>query len=110
MATLKSKTTEHAKDRIAERIGVHKKSAEKLADAALLHGNKHSDFSGSFCKYLDSVFLQNGHANNMRIYSQHIFLFKGDLLITVWRVPNKYINAVNKANKKRKEKQTEPNA
>lgn len=45
-------------------------------------------FSGSFRRYLDKEF--NVGECDLRIYQQNIWLFKGDKLVTVWAVPQKY--------------------
>lgn len=87
----------HGEQRSRERLGVPKRAVARMADAALKTGAKHSDFSGSMRRYLDGVFLEHGKPNNMRVYNQHLFLFSGETLITVWPVPPKYRNAAMNA-------------
>ena len=85
--------TKHGSGRVRERMGVPKRAVEKMAMDALAKGKRHSDFSGSMRRYLDGVFLQYGTANNMRVFSQHLFLFRDDTLITAWALPSKYRNS-----------------
>lgn len=82
--------TSHAEDRMSERLNINKKAIKRQAELALERGKKHSDFSGSFCRYLDRVYLTERNANNMRIYNNSVFLFHNDILITVFQVPSKY--------------------
>ena len=87
------RVTKHSESRSRERLGIPKKAVAKMAEDALLKGKRHSDFSGSIKRYLDGVFLQYGNANNMRVYVQHLFIFAGETLITVWPLPPKYRNS-----------------
>lgn len=88
--------TKHAKTRIVQRCGVNKKSVEAVADKALLSGLTHKDVSGSLARYLDKLYLSHGVANNMRIYGQKVFLFRGSRLITVVNLPARFHKTVNK--------------
>ena len=44
----------------------------------------------SLHRYLDSVYLSYGNANQMRIYGEALFIFSGSKLITVYALPTKY--------------------
>ena len=79
--------THHARERISKRIGVGKSNAESVAKKALERGLTHSDAKGRLKKYMDGLFLSHRTANNMRIYSQKVFLFRNDILITVLPLP-----------------------
>lgn len=69
-----------------------------MAARALTDGAQHSDFSGRMRKYLDWVFLNHGcNASNMRVYSQHLFIFDGETLVTAWPLPSQYRNAATNA-------------
>jgi hypothetical protein len=85
--------TKHSEARSRERLGIPKKAVAKMATEALERGKRHSDFSGSIKRYLDGVFLTCRSANNMRVHAQHLFLFNGETLITVWQIPPKYRNS-----------------
>lgn len=82
--------TDHGMERLSERSGKPKRALQKLADDALARGAKHADFSGSFKRYLDGVFLEHRNASNMRVYAGQLFLFSGEALITAWPIPPKY--------------------
>jgi hypothetical protein len=82
--------TSHAAKRISKRIGVPKKAVQKLAETAISDGKSHSDFSGSMKRYLDSEFFKERSASNMRVWSGYLFIFSGEVLITVFLLPPKY--------------------
>ena len=82
--------TDHAKDRLKERMGLNKKSINRVCILALERGYKHSDFTGSFGKYLDKLYLSHKNANNMRIYNNEVFIFNNETLVTVIDIPQKY--------------------
>lgn len=93
------RVTKHGERRIRERIGVPKRAVERMAGKALSDGHKHSDFSGAMRRYLNSVFLDHKNANNMRVYNQHLFIFDGETLVTVWLLPAKFRNAAINASR-----------
>lgn len=88
--------TNHAKDRMKERMGANKKSMERMCELALSRGKKHKDFTGSFGRYLNGLYLQHKTANNMRIYNNEVFIFCGETLITVLDIPTKYHKLLKK--------------
>lgn len=84
--------TDHADQRVRKRLGLPRKAVDKQATAALERGAAHSDFSGSFRRYLDKVFLSERRASNMRVHAGHLYLFAGETLITCWALPPKFRN------------------
>jgi hypothetical protein len=82
--------TDHADDRMRKRLGLPRKALDKQAAKALEKGATHADFSGSFRRYLDGVFLSERNASNMRIHAGHLYLFKDETLITCWALPPKF--------------------
>lgn len=82
--------TTHADERVRKRLGLPRKAVEKQAAAALARGATHADYSGSFRRYLDKVFLSERNASNMRVHAGHLYLFNGDTLITCWPIPPKF--------------------
>lgn len=46
-----------------------------------------SDAKSSLRKFLDKLYLSNGNANNMRVYHHHVYLFRGNKLITIIDLP-----------------------
>ena len=93
----------HATDRMSERCGLNKKSAERLSKLALENGISHSDTSGSLNRYLTKLFFYNKTANNIRIYGEYIYIFCDDILITVMPLDNKYKKVVRNINTKKGE-------
>lgn len=88
--------TKHATSRMVKRCGVSKKSIDRLAEKALAQGLTRKDVSGSLARYLDKLYLSRRVANNIRIYAQKVFLFKGTMLITVLDLPTRYYKTVEK--------------
>ena len=93
----------HATDRMNERCGLNKKSAERLARLALENGISHKDTSGNLNKYLTKLFFYNKTANNIKIHGEYIYIFCDDILITVMPLDNKYKKVVRNINTKKGE-------
>lgn len=94
--------TKHAKKRIHQRMGINRKSAEKISKRALREGFEVREFKGSFRRYLDSKFLQQKNVK-IKIYLENVFLFSLDgWLVTVFPVPSKYKRYLRKVNDKSK--------
>ncbi len=75
--------TNHGRRRMHDRIGVTKGVSRKTAEKALNFGITHAEAKGSLKRYMDAVFLQKRNANNMRFYSNSLFVFRGKTLVTV---------------------------
>ena len=82
--------TDHAYDRMKERLGWNRKAAARMAKKAFEEGVEHKDTVGSLHRYLDYVYLGHCNANQMRIYGEALFIFYGNRLITVYALPTKY--------------------
>lgn len=67
--------TKHARGRMKQRLGLPKRTLQKMADRALVDGRRHQTYVGQFKRYLDALYLEHGKANNMRVLGEHIFLF-----------------------------------
>lgn len=80
--------TDHAYSRAKERLSMSRSSFLKLSERAFLSGIKHSDTAGNLKKWIDKTWFSHKNANNVRIYGEVFFLFSGNLLITVYQVPN----------------------
>ena len=84
--------TKHAYKKAKQRMRWNSHVVEKMATIALKNGKKHEDCRSFLLKHLDKLSeTHNFVANNMRIYGQDIFLFKGTILITIYRLPNSLI-------------------
>lgn len=93
MPPMPPKITKHAHKRIKQRLGLPKRAVERNAENAWNQGRKHKDYTGSFKRYLDSIFLRERTASEMRILNGYIYIFTADALITVYIAPQRYRNA-----------------
>ena len=82
--------TNHAYDRMKERLGWNRKAGERMAYKAYTDGTTHGETRGSLHRYLDSVYLAYHNASQMRIYGEALFIFSGTKLLTVYALPTKY--------------------
>ena len=81
--------TKHAYKRIKSRCGLKKKSVEKLMESLQEKGLPRSKTKGNLRKYLDWLWHSHDESNTIILHNSYIFIFVGDILITVWKVPNK---------------------
>lgn len=93
--------TRHGEKRIRKRLGLKKKSADRIAEKALERGVTHAEAKGSLGSYMDSLFLSHGTANNMRIYNRAVYVFRNNVLITVLALPKRYIGLADKLQKQK---------
>lgn len=92
--------TKHAQKRLKERCGLSKKAAERLANLAYEHGMKHSETTGNLRKWVVSQYFYNETANNIRLYGDKAFIFRGYTLITVLQIPHNLVKYVKGQGKK----------
>lgn len=90
------KTTKHAERRIKQRCGIQLGSSTRFADLALERGLTHSQTTGSLKRFIDGLYLDKKLANNIRVYGDKVFLFRGTTLITVVQLPQKYLKTYAK--------------
>lgn len=83
--------TEHAKNRIKERCGEKGGSIIAIANSAYLKGKKIEDCEKRMRKYLERI-LKHSHGNQVRLWSNTIFIFRNNTLITVYPVSNKILS------------------
>ena len=96
--------TYHGEERIRKRKGTSKKNAKRAAEEALTHGLKYSDITNlNLRKFMDGKYLSKCTANNMTIYQRYIYLFKDNVLITLFALPNNLAN-ISENIMRRKEK------
>lgn len=86
--------TRHADKRLKERLGLPRSARSRIAEKAFLNGKTHADAKGKLKRYLDGCWLSYKTCNNVRLYSEHIWFFKGNRLITVYDIPNKMKSGV----------------
>lgn len=88
--------TNHGENRVRKRIGVSKKVVEGLFEKALELGIEHSDTKGRLNKYFTYLYFHNKTANNIRIYSDYVFICQNKKLITCFKIPNEHLKAARK--------------
>ncbi len=93
--------TNHAKRRMKERCGIGKGSVQKMAKRAYQKGLKHSETTGDLNKYISREFFKYKKANNIRIYAEKVWIFINDKLITVYKLPEEFIQETNKQKRER---------
>lgn len=98
--------TWHGKNRIKQRCGIPKRASERNAQIAFDKGIRHNETTGSLRNYLDGVFLKEGIANNMRVWQSHVYVFRGERLITVLSLPSRFRKTELALMKKKKESVT----
>jgi len=82
--------TNHAKKRIKQRLGLKKKAIQPMVDKVFETGRQHSEFTGAAKKYLSKLFLTYKKGSNMRVANNHVFIFTGEVLITVFEFPKRF--------------------
>jgi hypothetical protein len=70
---------------------------DRLAKIAFEKGLTHAETAGPLRRYLDSLYLYNETADNIRLYGDKIYIFCGDILVTVLNTPRKFRGIVEKA-------------
>ena len=88
--------TDHGRIRVRKICGLNKKTADKAAQKALEHGLTHAETTGRLNKYYTYLYYQNKTANNIKIHADYVWIFAGDVLITVFPVPPEHIRAARK--------------
>lgn len=91
-----AQVTKHATQRTKERLGPStKKAVVRNANRALRYGLRHRDTHGKLHRYIDALYWRHRTANNIRIYQDHVYIFHGGTLITVYSLPEIYRNEVS---------------
>lgn len=80
--------TDHAFDRAKDRLGLNRTALERLSELAYSNGIAHKDTKARLNRYITSLYMKEGSANNIKIYGEVIFIFKNNLLVTLYQIPN----------------------
>lgn len=88
--------TDHAYRRAKERLSWSGSALERTAAKAFESGLRHSDTTGNLHKFIYKIHAEYGTVNNLRIYSDAVFLFAQNVLITVYPVPPNLRGVVHK--------------
>lgn len=88
--------THHSIERGQERAGLCPEAFHKLAGKAFHEGIRHKDTAGALHRYLTALYKAERKANNIRIYGEFVYLFCGEVLVTVLHLPNEFKKVVRK--------------
>lgn len=86
----------HADSRLKERLGLPKSARKRMAQRAFEQGWKHSEARGKLKRYMDHCWLSHKNCENVRIYGEHLWLFSGPMLVTVFEIPKNMRGGVPK--------------
>ena len=78
--------SEHAHERMKERLGLPKSARQAAAVRAFLLGRQRDEIDPRLRKYLDGKREYEG-SHGFRVYGNHVFVFTGYRLITVYEIP-----------------------
>ena len=104
--------TEHALDRIKERLGLSNKAAERMAEVAYRDGIEHSETIGRLNKYIAGLtYAHMKKGTCIRIYGEVVYCFVREktrrkekvTLLTAWNIPNALKKNVLSLQKRKKE-------
>jgi hypothetical protein len=92
--------SKHAKKRVKQRYG---KNYQAIAEKAFNEGVEHSKLKGSLKKHVDWLAMK-GHSKGykvtmFKVYNGEVFLFGGNILITVLHLPAKILRMALKLKK-----------
>lgn len=91
--------TDHAAKRAKERLGVPKRAALKNADRAFEYGLRLDNATGDLKRYMSGLNRNRG-GGDARIYGEHVYIFVGQQLITVYRLPREFQKTVERNKRK----------
>ena len=87
MSDLNIEVSEHAHERLKERLGLPKSAHLRMAQKAFKEGKHHADAKGKLKRYLDGCWLRYRHCNNVRLHGENIWFFADHILVTVYEIP-----------------------
>ena len=100
--------TKTAGRKIRKHMGINKKSTDKAATNALKYGVTIEETTGKLRKYMQQTYEDGGKiADNIRVYNRSCYVFRDDVLITMYKVPRELFEASDKAVKNKANKNKE---
>ena len=97
------KLTEHAKDRITERVGLPKKAVDKNAVEALEKGLSRHECKGRLGRYIKYITIKHRLGSNLRIWNGFVYVFTRSRLITVLPLPPEHRDTATKLLRKKRD-------
>jgi hypothetical protein len=95
--------TQHAVDRMGERMGIKRSASFRIAQRAWERGLKFEETSGQLLVLLNAIFMKYKTANNIRVYAQKVFVFSGETLVTVLPLHQKFRKSAEKIIRRKNE-------
>lgn len=98
--------TNHAEERIRQRVNTktNNRNPEELAELAFREGISMDKINGSFYRWLDKRCYKYPDTF-IKLYQDFIYIFNKNtphLLITIFKVPNRYLTASKRLSRKRR--------
>lgn len=88
--------TDHARQRIEERLGItSEKELEEVVQKAYYFGYTYKEVSRPLQKYMWKRYVQHRKKGYIKLYQDHLFVFKYNILVTVIGIPS-YIRTLEK--------------
>ena len=94
------RTSKHGQERVRKRIGIKKRAVDKMRDFAFGKGVSHQQATGRLNKFFTWLYFRHETATNIRMYSNYVWIFAGDVLVTVFPVPKEHFKSVLKIQKR----------
>lgn len=89
------RVSRHADNRARKRAGVPRSAVKRMAARAMTEGVTRLETAGSLRRYLDYLYHYDESANNIRVWSEKVWIFADQTLITVLDLPQRYKNRAN---------------
>ncbi|WP_157974622.1 hypothetical protein [Lewinella sp. IMCC34183] len=83
--------THHAILRGRERMRLNKRALTRMVDTVYNSGISIRQARGTLKSYLQSKLRKDGSNNEVRVYGEYIYIFNERQLLTLYRLPNRYM-------------------
>lgn len=94
--------THHARKRFSKRSGLSKKLTKKKSTEALNLGLERKETTGNLHRYLTKLYYHS--ESDIRVHHQMIYVFEGNVVVTVMMLPQ-YLRALSdKLQRKKRER------
>lgn len=91
--------TEHAAKRMKERMGLSKKSLERIANKAYEKGLTMNEVKGEVLSYMINVRSKSAPGTKIKLYADKTWIFTNGNLVTIYNTPSTLKHKVDKFSK-----------
>lgn len=88
--------TNHAYERARERLTWKKHTVDRMLEKVVTTGLSEKQVTGKLLVFMKSKRDRNEPSASNRIFGQHLFIFYDKTLVTIFRVPNRYLGESGK--------------